>query len=143
MNTMSTDITTLRWHRLRRERRHDAAMALVLATLATLVFWLLPTPAQAQDHRFDCDKTAGIENLRCRRHEKMFARCGPLKGEAHFVCDREFLLANPLQCSGLDPADTSRCEAELAAFKSCEVKPGRDFLVCVRETMKASPMGPH
>ena len=122
------------------ERWRDAAAVLALAAVATLVFWLLPLPARA--HEFECGKEAGIQKLRCERHEKMYAKCGAIKGEAHFVCDREFLLAHPLQCTGLEPADAKCCEAELAAFKTCEPKAGREFLVCVRDAMKASPMGP-
>ncbi len=71
----------------------------------------------------------------------MAAQCGPIKGEAHFVCDREFLLANPLQCSGLDGDDAKRCAAEAAAFKVCEPQQGREFMRCASERMKASPMG--
>jgi hypothetical protein len=99
------------------------------------------TPAAA--HEFKCAEKIGIDRARCERHEKMFAKCGPLKGEAHFVCDREFLLANPLQCTALAGDDVKRCEAEVAAFKVCEPKSGREFMRCVRDEIKASPMGPH
>ncbi|HEY2977774.1 MAG TPA: hypothetical protein VGJ35_07370, partial [Burkholderiaceae bacterium] len=67
--------------------------------------------------------------------------CGPIKGDAHFACDREFLLANPLQCSALGDDDAKRCAAESAALKACEPQPGREFLRCVSDRMKASPMG--
>ncbi len=96
----------------------------------------------AAAHEFNCAARSGIDRARCERHEKMFAKCGPIKGEAHFVCDREFLLAHPLQCTALAGDDVKRCEAEVAAFKVCEPKPGREFMRCVRDEIKVSPMGP-
>jgi hypothetical protein len=124
-----------------RARRHDLGAAVLVLVVSTAVFTLLPMPAQA--HPVQCDKAAGIEKLRCERHEKMAATCGPLKGEAHHDCDRKHLLANPLVCTGLAAAEGTRCEAEKAAFKTCEPKAGRAFIVCVRDTIKESPMGPH
>lgn len=103
----------------------------------------LPLAGPVQAHSMDCGKAAGITKLRCDRHEKMAASCGPLKGEAHHACDREFLLANPLDCSALPAAEAPRCEAERSAFKTCADKAGRAFMVCVRETAKESPLGAH
>jgi hypothetical protein len=96
----------------------------------------------AAAHEFKCGERSGIDRARCERHEKMFAKCGPIKGEAHFVCDREFLLAHPLVCTALAGDDVKRCEAEVTAFKTCEPKPGRELMRCVRDEIKASPMGP-
>lgn len=124
-----------------RARRHDFGAAVLVLAVCTGVFALLPLPAQA--HPVECGKAAGIDKLRCERHEKMAAQCGPLKGEAHHDCDRKHLLAHPLVCTGLAAAEASRCEAEKAAFKTCEPKAGRAFIVCVRDTIKESPMGPH
>jgi len=89
-----------------------------------LAFLLTTCSAFAQSHVGDCSKKEGVEKARCERHEKMAEKCGPLKGEAHFVCDREFL-----------------CEAEVKAFKTCEPKQSREFMKCVKETIGISPMG--
>lgn len=125
----------------RRARRHDLGAAVLVLAVSTGVFALLPLPAQA--HPVECGKATGIDKLRCERHEKMAAQCGPLQGEAHHACDRQHLLANPLVCAGLPAAEATRCEAEKAAFKNCEAKAGRAFILCVRDTIKESPMGPH
>ena len=115
--------------------------------LAIVPATLLLTSAVAADHKAhkahvgDCGKKDGVEKLRCERHSKMAEKCGPLKGEAHFVCDREFLLANPLICKPLEGKQAEACEAELKAFKTCEAKPGREFMKCVKETAGQSPMG--
>jgi len=90
-----------------------------------LAFLLTTCSAFAQSHVGDCSKKEGVEKARCERHEKMAEKCGPLKGEAHFVCDREFLLG----------------EAEVKAFKTCEPKQSREFMKCVKETIGISPMG--
>ena len=113
--------------------------ALRLAVLAVMLTAGLPALA----HPLQCDKAAGIDKLRCERHEKMAAQCGPLKGEEHHACDRSYLLANPLACNALPEAQAARCEAEKAASKTCEAKAGRAFVVCVRDTTKESPLGPH
>jgi len=113
--------------------------ALRAAGLAAVLCAGLPALA----HPVQCDKTAGIEKLRCERHEKMAAQCGPLKGEAHHDCDRSFLLANPLACGSLAGTEAARCAAEMAAFKICEPKAGRAFITCVHDTSKESPLGPH
>ena len=111
--------------------------ALLRGSTACLVGLMSP----AQTHTVDCSGRSGIELARCERHQKMAAQCGPVKGDAHFACDREFLLANPLQCHALGGDDAKRCAAEPAAFKACEPQPGREFMRCVGERMKASPMG--
>jgi len=113
--------------------------ALRTGGLALLLSLALPALA----HPVQCDKAAGIDKLRCERHEKMAAQCGPLKGEAHHDCDRSFLIANPLACAAMGAAEATRCEAEKAAFKTCEARAGRAFVVCVRDTTKESPLGPH
>lgn len=92
-------------------------------------------------HQFDCQQRTGIDRARCERHERMFAKCGPIKGEAHFVCDREFLLAHPLDCKALAGEDAQQCRCEVDAFAFCEPNAGREFMRCVRERAKASPMG--
>ena len=71
----------------------------------------------------------------------MAQQCGPLAGEAHFVCDRQFLLGHPLNCQALQGDDLQRCADETAAMTRCEPKAGREFLRCVRDEIKASPMG--
>ena len=95
------------------------------------------SPALA--HTIDCSGRSGIELARCERHQKMAAQCGPIKGDAHFACDREFLLANPLQCDALGDDDGKRCAAESAAFKACEPQPGREFMRCVRRSHEGEP----
>lgn len=104
----------------------------VVALLAVL-------PAAA--HTGDCSTLDGVAKARCERHEKMYAKCGPLKGDAHFACDREFLLANPLKCDALTGNDSVACGKEVAAFKACEPNAGIEFMRCVRKTAGASPMG--
>ena len=70
----------------------------------------------------------------------MYAVCGPIKGEAHFVCDRSFLLDNPLNCATLDEANAKLCVAETKAFDTCKAKEGREFLTCVKAQTTSSPM---
>src|SRR5262245_14718918 len=111
--------------------RHGLSVLAAITPLATL-------PVQA--HTIECSGRSGIELARCERHQKMAAQCGPVKGEAHYACDREFLLANPLACQALAGDDVRRCEAESAAFKTCQPQQGRDFMRCVRDEIKASPM---
>jgi hypothetical protein len=113
------------------------------AALLALLAVLAAGPAQAQAHTTECGKAAGIDKARCERHEKMAVQCGPLKGEAHHACDRDFLLANPLACTALPAAEQPRCQAELDAFKACESKAGRAFMACVRDMAKESPLGVH
>ncbi len=119
-----------------------------LSILATAL-WLTASPVFAQDmlkakhdnHISDCAKAAGVNKARCERHETMAAQCGAVKGEAHFICDREYLLANPLDCSKLAATENASCKAEVAAFKTCDSNPGREFMKCVRDKTGESPMG--
>jgi len=113
----------------------------LLASIAVAAPVWTVMPVQAQSHRFDCETRSGIDRARCERHERMYAKCGPLKGEEHFACDREFLLVNPLDCSKLDGDDAKRCAAEVAAFRTCEPHQGRAFLRCVRDAARGNPMG--
>jgi hypothetical protein len=106
-------------------------MGALLAGLATV----------GHAHEINCDGRAGVDKARCERHQLMFNKCSPIKGEAHFACDREFLLANPLDCGKLQGADAKACQAELAASKTCEPQAGRAYMVCVRDTIKADPEG--
>jgi hypothetical protein len=98
-------------------------------------------PGVQAQHRFDCANSSGVEKARCERHERMFEKCGPLTGDAHHACDREFLLANPLPCAALSGPDAERCGKEVEAFKACEAQPGREFVRCVRMATAESPMG--
>jgi hypothetical protein len=107
---------------------------------AALAFALAALPAAAQ-HRFDCAARAGLDKARCERHETMFAKCGPLKGDDHHACDREFLLANPLACERQQGAEAARCAKEIAAFKTCQPQPGIEFKRCVSQSTGESPMG--
>jgi hypothetical protein len=99
------------------------------------------TSFAAGGHVSGCEKKDGIEKLRCERHLKMAEKCGPLKGDAHFACDREFLIANPLDCMKLEDKAATSCTAETKAFKTCETNQGRDFMRCVVTTTNESPMG--
>ncbi len=95
----------------------------------------------ASAHVAECSRFDGVDQLRCERHLKMAEKCGLLKGPAHHVCDREFLLANPLVCTALKPEQKPACEAEIKAFKACEPRPGLEFITCVKQTTGASPVG--
>ena len=106
---------------------------------ALLFFSLQATLSTA--HVGGCDEKIGVEKARCERHQKMFDKCGVLKGEEHFKCDREFLLANPLDCSKQAGDEKGKCEKEVAAFKTCESNPGMAFMRCVRKEAGSSPMG--
>jgi hypothetical protein len=98
--------------------------------------------AQPKDgHVASCAQKEGVEKARCERHSKMAEKCGPLKGDAHFACDREFLMANPLDCSKLTSKAAEACNAEVKAFKTCEANQGREFMKCVKATTGESPMG--
>lgn len=97
--------------------------------------------AAVSAHEVDCSAKQGLEKLRCERHAKMAEKCGPLKGEAHFACDRDFLLANPLNCSVLKDQALADCQAEVKAFKTCEPRQGREFAGCVKKETGQSPMG--
>jgi hypothetical protein len=108
-------------------------------TATALLF--VPASFAADGHVSGCEKKDGIEKLRCERHLKMAEKCGPLKGDAHFSCDREFLIANPLDCVKLADKAADSCVAEAKAFKTCEAKQGREFMKCVVTTTSESPMG--
>lgn len=111
--------------------------------LAIVMFCTLLTPSFvfAQSHVGDCTKKDGVEKARCERHEKMAEKCGAIKGPAHHVCDRDFLLANPLVCKPLAGKSAAACDAEVKAFKTCEGKAGSEFMKCVKEVTGESPMG--
>lgn len=107
------------------------ALALAVAVAA------LPAAA----HLGDCTRVEGVRKARCERHQQMALKCSVLKGDAHFACDREFLLANPLKCDALAGADADACRGEVAAFRSCEPNAGVEFMRCVRKATGESPMG--
>jgi hypothetical protein len=116
-----------------------SALTLTLA-LTTNVVWA---------HKVECDGKVGVEKARCERHVGMAKKCGELKGEDHFKCDREYLMANPLDCTQLSTqlstelsgAAIESCKAEVAAFKTCETNQGREFMRCVKKMTGESPMG--
>jgi hypothetical protein len=119
--------------------RLRATLEVLAFIVAVVLIWLaIPLPAEA--HTIDCSKRSGIDLARCERHQKMAAKCGPIQGDAHFACDREFLLGNPLDCKTFSGDAAQRCEAEVAAFRSCEPKPGREFMRCVRDATRGGPM---
>ena len=111
---------------------------LLALTLALCSFTALTNGAE---HVTGCDKKEGIDKMRCERHVKMAEKCGPLKADAHFACDREFLIANRLDCDTLSNKAADSCVAETKAFKTCEANQGRDFMKCVMNTTSESPMG--
>jgi hypothetical protein len=108
---------------------------------AGLVTALLAAALPAAAHTSDCSPMEGVRKARCERHEVMYKKCGPLKGDAHFACDREFLIANPLKCDGFSGNDAAACNKEVAAFAACEANPGIEFMRCVRKATSESPMG--
>lgn len=110
-----------------------------LSVLLTSLF--LAVNVLADGHAGECISKSGVEKLRCERHLKMAVKCGPLKGDAHFACDREFLLANPLVCTGLKDDAGIACKAEFNAFKTCESNAGREFMKCVAQTTGQNPVG--
>ncbi len=114
-----------------------------LASLFALTFALssFAAVANAAEHVPACDKKEGVDKLRCERHVKMAAKCGSLKSDEHFACDREFLIANPLDCGKLSNKSADSCVAETKAFRTCEANPGRAFMKCVMKTTNESPMG--
>jgi hypothetical protein len=101
---------------------------LTAAALTAVLSMANASPVHAQGHVGDCSKKEGVEKARCERHQKMAEKCGALKGEAHHVCDREFLLANPLDCKAQSGKSAAACEAEVKAFKTCEPKAGVEFM---------------
>ena len=105
--------------------------------LAAVLASALPAAA----HFAECTTMDGVRKARCERHMDMYKKCGPLQGDAHFACDREFLIANPLQCDKFSGDEAGKCTKEVAAFKTCEANAGMDFMKCVRNTTGESPMG--
>ena len=97
--------------------------------------------AAPQSHVGACDQKDAVEKARCQRHEKMFEKCGAIKGPAHHACDREFLLATPLDCKPFTGDAAKRCLAEGEAMQACKAKEGREFVGCVKEKGGESPMG--
>jgi hypothetical protein len=116
------------------------ALVFVISCVAMNVV-VAQMPAQKDKHVGDCVQKEGVERARCERHTKMAEKCGPLKGDAHFACDREFLIANALDCGKLAGKSAESCNAETKAFKTCETNQGREFMKCVRTTTGESPMG--
>ena len=106
-----------------------------------LALCLFTALTNAAEHVTACDKKEGVDKMRCERHMKMAEKCGPLKADAHFACDRKFLIANPLDCGTLSNKAAESCVAETKAFKTCEANQGRDFMKCVMNTTSESPMG--
>lgn len=104
-------------------------------------FVLAMASGAAFAHVGGCGDKDGVEKLRCERHLKIFDKCGVLKGDEHFQCDRDFLVKNPLDCSSLKGDEKAKCEKEVAAFKTCETNQGREFMRCVQKNSGASPMG--
>ena len=96
---------------------------------------------KSDSHLSDCGKKEGINKARCERHEAMATKCSAIKGDAHFQCDRDYLMVNPLDCTKLSGKDGEQCKAEVAAFKTCEANQGREFMKCVRGATGESPMG--
>lgn len=99
------------------------------------------TDKKIDSHVGDCVSKEGINKARCERHETMALKCGAVKGEGHFQCDRDYLIANPLGCTNLSGKNGDQCRAEVIAFKTCEANKGREFMKCVREATGESPMG--
>jgi hypothetical protein len=114
---------------------------LKLNILSLLVFVTLSSFVQAAGHVGECRAKEGVDKLRCERHMAMAGKCGALQGDAHFTCDREFLIANPLVCEGLKDKAVAACNKEVSAFKSCQSNMGRDFMNCVEKIGGESPMG--
>lgn len=108
--------------------------------LMTLVVALLAYTVPLQAHEVKCENMEGIKLARCERHQKMAEKCGPIKGSAHYECDRDYLIVNALDCKKLTGKDVAQCAAEGKAFKTCEPQPGQEFMRCVRKEIDASPM---
>ena len=111
-----------------------------ILTIAALLAGLAASTGAAA-HGGDCGKLQGVEKARCERHEKMYEKCGTLKGDAHYTCDRGYLVANPLDCGKLAGDEAGKCTKEVDAFKTCEANQGREFMRCVTKITKVSPTG--
>lgn len=128
----------------------DTWRFIVVMLLVITLVTLLPLVAEAQsgrtaqvreEHSGDCSKMKGIKQARCERHELMYEKCHAIRGEAHFVCDSDFIKANPLDCAKLSGAAAEICRAELEAVATCEQRQGREFVRCERETLTARGIG--
>lgn len=96
-------------------------------------------PARDDRHVSDCATLAGIAKARCERHERMYEKCHAIRGEAHHECDREFIVANPLDCGVLISNDARACENEREAVRACTAESGRGFFRCVSGLLRADP----
>ncbi|MDZ7855814.1 hypothetical protein [Sphaerotilus sp.] len=121
------------------ERLRTLLEVIAFVAIVSLIWFAIPLPARA--HEVDCAGRTGIALARCERHQKMAAQCGPIQGEAHFACDRQFLLDHLLDCKAYAGDAAAQCTAETAAFKACESKPGLEFMRCVRGALQTSTMG--
>lgn len=111
----------------------------ILATMTMACGLWIAVPGPSWSHSVDCTGRSGIELARCERHQKMAAKCGPIQGEAHFACDREFLIGNPLNCKALAGDDARQCGVDLDAVKACQPRQGQEFMRCVRDATLATP----
>jgi hypothetical protein len=109
---------------------------ILIAFVIALVAYTVPLQA----HEVKCQNMDGIKLARCERHQKLAEKCGQIQGPAHYACDREYLIANALDCKKLTGKDAAQCAAEARAFKACEPQTGQEFMLCVRKEIDASPM---
>ena len=103
---------------------------------------LLAPPAFAQrggGHIPDCNTLEGLKKARCERHTRMYDKCHEIKGEGHHECDRQFLVANPLDCTTLAGGDAEACSAERAAVQACKDETGTAFFRCARDKLRTDP----
>jgi hypothetical protein len=102
----------------------------------------LSSAVQAQrgdGHIPDCNTLQGLKKARCERHTRMYDKCHAIKGEAHHICDREFLIAHPLECDSLGGKDAEGCRAERDAIHACREETGSAFFRCARDRIRADP----
>lgn len=138
----------------RRKKRHmsEQTYTRIVQIIVLLLFVLgliyadpfPPASAQApakRDDRYvsDCTTLAGISKARCERHERMYEKYHAIRGEAHHECDRQFILASPLDCSTLSADDARVCEQEREAVRACSAESGRGFLRCMSGLLRADP----
>ena len=90
-------------------------------------------------HIPDCNTLEGLKKARCERHTRMYDKCHEIKGEGHHECDRQFLIANPLDCKALAGRDAQACGAEREAVQACKDETGTTFFRCAREKLRADP----
>jgi len=112
---------------------HRIALSALLLSLS----FALPATA----HVGSCDEKEGVEKARCERHQKMFDKCGILKGDEHHRCDSDFLRVNLLDCGKFKDAEKAKCDKELTAFKTCDAQHGMEYKRCLRKEAGSSPMG--